>query len=384
MVTVELDTALFPLKKYLEAILGFILFIPIQNHKKMMRPGPQSPPYFSAVVKRWRNFYNSHGAFRCHVEYLSNGKKAQTGWFELVRNTKDKSIGRDSLKIAYHLEDGHRTYSYVHNGNVTLEVWPNQQVYDRLTTPGFFLPEAREYEGSILFPQELAIGAIDRAFFTKNVKVTSIGHGETQYFVTVTTMTGTADKRVVLGSKGEILASEVRRTGTIPWSGYRCFDYSFRPDPSQKFDVRPPLGYYQYGFDHTLDAIQYGKPLPNDYLNSKGAWVPARSVLGAKRTMIVFLDRSMPYGLSSVLATINKSVKVVIFSRHKPDFNVPYPDYIGSSKAFNDFGIGSYPMFYLMKGKFLDQAWVGFDHNQRGKFISQVRTVLGGKHISAP
>lgn len=357
------------------------MILPIQAQKQAPRPGIASAPFTSEVVKRMASFFNTHSDYRCRMTFVTNGKSTLNGWFELHRSLADKSPHRKSLKIAFSVTGGAQSYSYVHNGNISLEIWPTQNVYDRLTTEGFFLPESRQFEGANVFPVELAIGQPMPDFYSKNLKVTSIGHGQTQYFITVQTRMGKADRRIVLGSHGELLVNESRKSGPNPWSGYTCSQFNYKPDPNQKFDTRPPIGLYQYGFDHMISALTTGQPLPNLTLKKGGKSANSWSALDSKATFIVFLDGSVAKGLPEALKQIGSNVKVVVFSLRPLPAESGYPDYLATGPQFDQFGIGATPMFYLIKGKKLDQAWMGFDRKRVDEFVGQVKDALAGKHV---
>lgn len=359
------------------------MFIPIFAQKGPQRPGLSAAPYRSEVVKRMATFMKSHADFRCQISIVVANKTTLTGKFILSQNLADKSARRDSLKIAFAVTGGPQAYSYVHKGNVSLEIWPRQDVYDRLTTQGFFLPESRQYEGANSFPRELALGFPMPDFYSKSVKATSLGGGKTQYFVTVSTQMGKADRRIILGPHGELLANESRKSGNNPWTGYTCSNFIFKPDPRQKFDTRPPLGLYQYAFDHTLAALTTGQALPNLTLRQGAKTVSSHRVLDPKWTFIVFVDSTLAPGLPDALAEVAKSVKVVTIALHTPQFSSPYPAYTASPAQFDAFGIGATPMFYLIKGTHLDQAWMGFDRKRTDEFLSQIQDALAGKHVAS-
>lgn len=364
------------------------LFIPLLCIAcRPMRPASSAVTRRSQVdgpTQRYLSFYQTHETINCRVTVIRGDAKAGSGWLELVHRNRTQKPKESDISAAFYLAGPNGRYSFVHNRGISLEKYLDDRIYDRLTNIDVALPEARRFEGDSSFPAELIYGSAGPGFGPKNtIQTKDLGSGQTEYTSTYETPHGSADSRVVLGADGSLLALEGRRTGDKPWNGFEFSDYTFAPDPSQTFDTRPPVGYQQFGFDHAPMVVGITDPLPDIPVVSNGKKVRLRSLVAQPWALLVIVDGQVPSGLLAALKKIPKPVKVLILTHSPLQGRVPYPHAAASNKGLDDIGTAVFPQMYLLKSGKVDQAWEGWAKGQEKEFISQMKSVMHGKHFQS-
>jgi len=312
-------------------------------------------------------FVHGHTYISAKFDFFGNGVKIGTASFQLSRLS--------GTKVRFQLTSGPVNYIFVADRRWTLDIYPNDKTYDRLTAYPNPIPRARNAEGNVPYLLPLAVGYLGVPASGPNFKQTAKDSESATYQSTVSAPTGTAVYTFKIGNDGRLLQySRHLQNSTAGWDFFAT-SYSFDPIPKQEFSTNPPLGYLPYAFTDAPAPLVTHQALPAVKSLSKKS---INSIVKNGDWMVVMTDELIPSGLKSGLAALPKNLHLLglclpgRIGLLKGILPAGTQAYEMSEASFDEIGVAKTPQFYLLRNGKLLQAWIGFDRANSAQWIKEV------------
>lgn len=326
-------------------------------------------------------FFRDHRDVRCQFTVISGGKKVGSGWIAMHRESNGPSQPYDlpkGLQMAFEIKTASTWCKYVRNGEVTLEYYPRDHLYDRLTLPFDPLPQARRYGGFLTYPSDMIQGFLDRSWITQNSFASRRPDGSWGVSTSLTTADGVSVREIRFAPDGALLLEQARNENG-PWFGFKFSHYKYTRAPKQPFAVAPPIGWHQYGFDPGSLPLSPGTKIPTMELIANPAGFNEHDMAGAPKALVIAVAEPVPEGLREAADEAAKSMKVVYLVT-KPLTQLPFrQQLVLPDRELDRWGISAFPQMYVVAHGVIQREWQGFWPGGKAEFLKLALTPVEEK-----
>ncbi|HLK14476.1 MAG TPA: hypothetical protein VKT78_06700 [Fimbriimonadaceae bacterium] len=337
-------------------------------HTLLLLAGPPSPA--GEVTKRFQAFIAAHPALSADCS-LSGWHGAGKGEITVRHGSSP------GTKADWQSTVGSEKYRFVTDGEMGIDILPNDATYDRLPTI------ARPYPGGRLtvpygFPYPLVAGTTPFQASLTNTTYSKKGDVD-QLVLTIHTSQGDTVITGDFGTDGRLLRYDAAKgaTGKLKHEIVEFSNFKFGAQAiASNFNTNPPIGFSAFAFDMPPDILLGTSDVPAVKLHGAKSTTLAK-LADQPRVLVAFVDDPIPDGLLKSLNRLEAKTPVVAVALDSAAVKVgKLPLYRTSEAGFDQAGIRATPQFYLLeKGKVI-QAWSGYLKATAPKFEAEVLSYL--------